>query len=129
MKTNLKPWLLVGLALLIGACGLGPERFTERDFNQRWIDGNTEYRVDAHATGFTVTSYTSEFQMVPDRTAVLLACKSAILAIAHDAADKRARKLQPVNEQRIRISLGRLLSNGVSGVTACSAQLTVEYAP
>ena len=88
-------------------------------------DKDTEYRADDTPTGFTLTIYHSRYQFFPESDAIAQSCKSALTSLAHDLADKRGRKISPVNEQRIKISFGR---NGVSGVTSCSATAPIEWA-
>ena len=39
--------------------------------------------------------------------------------------EARGRKIQPVNEQRIRLSMGR---DGFTGITSCSATAPVDFA-
>ena len=74
--------------------------------------------------GFSLTVYYSRYQFIPEADAVALACKSALTSIAHELAERRGREIKPVNEQRIRISMGR---NGVSGITSRSATAPIDY--
>lgn len=127
MKSVHKAWLVVLVALPLISCGGGPASYTDKPLFEKW-DRDTEYRIDDTADGFTVTSYTSEFQVTPDRDAVFMACKSAIMSIAYDVSERRRKRIQPIDDQQIRISVGQSQRNGVSGETACSAQLQVTYA-
>ncbi len=88
-------------------------------------DKDTEYSVEDTPAGFTVSIYYSRYQMIPESDAVAVACKSALTAIAWDQAERRGRKIEPVNEQRIRLSMGR---NGLSGITSCSASAPATWA-
>jgi hypothetical protein len=45
--------------------------------------------------------------------------------VAHDIAENRGKKIQPINEQRIRLSFGR---NGFTGITSCSATAPADFA-
>jgi hypothetical protein len=65
------------------------------------------------------------YQFMPESDALAMACKHALTSIAYDVAEARGRKIEPINEQRIRISFGR---NGLSGVTSCSASAPAVYA-
>lgn len=74
--------------------------------------------------GFDLTVNYSRYQFIPESSAVAVACKSALTSLAHELADKKGRKIKPLNEQRIRISMGR---NGLTGITSCSAQAVAEW--
>ena len=68
--------------------------------------------------GFEIEIEYSRYQFVPESDAVAAACKSQLLALAYQHADETGRRLEPINEQRIRISMGR---NGLAGMTTCRA--------
>jgi hypothetical protein len=87
-------------------------------------DRDTTYRVDDHESGFTVTAYYSRYQFIPESEAVAAAGMSALLNIAYVIAESRGRKIEPVNEQRVRMSMGR---NGISGTTSWSGSVRVFY--
>lgn len=87
-------------------------------------DKDTEYGVEEREDGFSITVYYSRYQFIPESDAVATACKSQLTAIAWEEADKRGRKIEPINEQRIRVSMGR---NGFSGITSCQATAIVKY--
>lgn len=44
--------------------------------------------------------------------------------LAWEVAEKKGRKIDPINEQRIRISMGR---NGFSGITSCQAFAVAKW--
>jgi len=48
-----------------------------------------------------------------------------MLSLAHELAEQRGKKLEPINEQRIRKSMGR---NGVTGITSWSGMVPATYA-
>jgi len=87
-------------------------------------DKDTEYAVDNSESGFGLTVYYSRYQFIPESSAVATACKSMLTSIAWEVAERQGKKIFPVNEQRIRISMGR---NGVSGITSCQAFATVDW--
>jgi hypothetical protein len=87
-------------------------------------DKDTEYGIENRSNGFGITVYYSRYQFIPESDAVATACKSHLTAIAWDHADKVGKKIKPINEQRIRISMGR---NGISGITSCQAFGVVEW--
>jgi len=84
-------------------------------------DQNTDYGIEARADGFAISIYYARYQFIPESNAVAMACKQALTSIAHEQAEKQGRKIEPIDEQTIRLSMGR---NGLSGITSCSA-----YAP
>jgi len=88
------------------------------------IDKNTTFRVDDRDDGFTVTIYYSRYQFIPESDAVALAGKSALLSKAYEIADARGKKIAPINEQRIKMSMGR---NGLLGITSWTGTVSVFY--
>jgi hypothetical protein len=99
-----------------------PTRMTDAQMSR--CDKDTEYAVTSRADGFSISVNYSRYQFIPGSSAVATACKAALTAIAYEQAGKRGRKIQPLNEQRIRISMGR---NGVSGITSCAASAIAEW--
>ena len=116
-----KPVVTLVLAALLSACAT-PTRQT--DATMVTYDKDTEYAVTPRADGFAVAINYSRYQFIPESSAVATACKSALTAIAYEVADKQGRKISPLNEQRIRISMGR---NGLTGITSCSAMAVAEW--
>lgn len=88
-------------------------------------DKDTAVRIDERPDGFNVSISYSRYQFIPESVAVQAACKQALTATAYDVADQRGKKIEPVNEQRIRISMGR---NGLTGITSCEASVPVSWA-
>lgn len=88
-------------------------------------DRDGDYRVDDRPDGFLLSVSYSRYQMIPESAAVTAACKQHLTATAYDVADKRGRKIDPVNEQRIRLSMGR---NGLTGITSCEASAPIFWA-
>jgi hypothetical protein len=87
-------------------------------------DKDTEYNVENREDGFGITVYYSRYQFIPESEAVATACKSQLTAIAWEYSDKISKNINPINEQRIRISMGR---NGFTGVTSCQASALVTW--
>ena len=88
-------------------------------------DKDTEYGIEESADGFGITVYYSRYQFIPESDALAVACKSQLTSIAWEYADKKGRSINPINEQRIRISMGR---NGFSGTTSCQAYTVAKWA-
>jgi len=88
------------------------------------FDKDTEFAIDERADGFTLTISYSRYQFIPESNSVSVACKSALTALAWEIAEKKGKKIRPINEQRIRLSLGR---NGITGITSCQANAIVEW--
>ncbi len=87
-------------------------------------DKDTFYAVDERPDGFSLTVQYSRYQFIPESGAVATACQAALKALAWDIAEKRGKKIEPVNDQRIRVSMGR---NGFSGITSCEASVPVQW--
>ena len=87
-------------------------------------DKDTEYGIEDREDGFGITIYYSRYQFIPESDAVAIACKSQLTAIAWEHSDQIEKEISPVNEQRIRISMGR---NGISGITSCQATAVVKW--
>jgi hypothetical protein len=87
-------------------------------------DKDTEYNITPNENGFAITVFYSRYQFYPESDAVATACKSNLTAIAWEYSDKTGKKIEQINEQRIRISMGR---NGLSGITSCQAYVTTKW--
>lgn len=106
---------------LVAGCAT-PVSYTNRPLAT--YDKDTEYDVQENPDGFGIAVYYSRYQFIPESDAVATACKSQLTSIAWEYAAKLGKKIRPVNEQRIRISMGR---NGFSGITSCQAYAPVEW--
>lgn len=113
--------ILMTLSLLLAGCAT-PVSHTNVSLST--YDKDTEYGIEKRDDGFGVTVYYSRYQFIPESDAVATACKSQLTAIAWEHSDKTGKEIQPVNEQRIRISMGR---NGLSGITSCQANAVVKW--
>lgn len=112
---------LLLLSLLLGACAT-PVSHTNAPMAT--YDKDTVYAVEDRPDGFGLTVFYSRYQFIPESSAVATACKSALTSLAWEIAERRGKKIDPVNEQRIRISMGR---NGVTGITSCQAFAVVAW--
>jgi len=119
--SHMKSLVFVVSAVLLGGCAT-PVSYT--NFPLSTYDKDTEYGIERRDDGFGITVYYSRYQFIPESSAVATACKSQLTAIAWEHAEKAGRKIEPVNDQRIRISMGR---NGVSGITSCQANAIVKW--
>jgi len=87
-------------------------------------DKDTEYGIEDRDNGFAITVFYSRYQFIPESDANATACKSQLTAIAWEHSENVGKKIKPINEQRIRISMGR---NGLSGITSCQANAIAEW--
>tara|TARA_R110002167_G_scaffold96861_1_gene256101 strand:- start:138 stop:494 length:357 start_codon:yes stop_codon:yes gene_type:complete len=96
----------------------------QSDVSLSQYDKNTEYGVELKQDGFDISVFYSRYQFVPESDAVAIACKQQVTAIAFEYGEKQGKEIQPINEQAIRISMGR---NGLTGITSCSAFATAKW--
>jgi hypothetical protein len=116
--------LIVAVAMLASATGcMMPTRYSAGPAVH--YDKDTEYAVDERPNGFSLTIYYSRYQFIPENDALVVACKQALTSLAYDIAEQRGRKIERIEEQRIKISFGR---NGLTGITSCTASSPVEWA-
>jgi hypothetical protein len=113
------------IALACAAVGGCATPVSQSDAPKTDVDKNTSYSVEDRPDGFLISVAYSRYQFIPESGAVAEACKQALTAQAFDVADRRGRKIERVNEQRIKISMGR---NGLSGITSCEASVPVRWA-
>lgn len=85
---------------------------------------NADYGIQPRDDGFEIEIEYSRYQFIPESDAVAAACKSQLLALAYEHADAEGRTLEPINEQRIRVSMGR---NGLAGITTCRAHGVAKW--
>lgn len=114
--------LLPLLACLLVASCATPETYTSTPM----VEGgkNTSYAVDDHADGFTVSVLYSRYQYIPESNAVATAGKSALLSTAYEVAAKKGKRIEVINEQTIKQSMGR---NGVAGITSYSGSVRAYF--
>lgn len=87
-------------------------------------DKNTKCGIERRSDGFGISVYYSRYQFIPESDVVATACKAALTSIAWEYAEKQGKEITPINEQRIRLSMGR---NGLTGITSCSAFTTAKW--
>lgn len=122
IQSRIPAILFIAACAVLAGCatavpqGHGPSQTSDKD---------TSFTVVDTADGFTLAVVYARYQFIPESSAVASACKQALTATAYDVADKRGRKIERVNEQRIRISMGR---NGFTGMTSCEASTPVAWA-
>lgn len=81
-------------------------------------DSNTNYGTISTSDGFGVQIDYSRYQFMPESDALATVCKSQLTSIAYEHAKEAGREIEPINEQVIRISMGR---NDFAGLTSCNA--------
>jgi hypothetical protein len=111
--------------LLIGFSAVGcatPARYTNSP--QATYDKHVEYAIDTRDDGFSIRVSCLHSHPLPDNDAVADACKIALTTIAQEYAENNGKKIQPINEQRIEISMGQ---NGVNEITTCSANALAQW--
>ena len=99
-----------------------PVGYTDKPMQS--YDKDTTYRVDDTPSGFVVTVYYSRYQFIPESDVVAAAGKAVLLNIATDTAKTRGKQVKPLDESRLRWSMGR---NGLSGITSWSGNAEFEY--
>lgn len=114
--------LFVLLSLLLLASCATPVSHTNLPLST--YDKDTEYAIENRDNGFAITVFYSRYQFIPESDAISTACKSQLTSIAWEYADNLGKKINPINEQRIRISMGR---NGLTGITSCQANAIAEW--
>jgi hypothetical protein len=87
-------------------------------------DNNTSYGTTTTDDGFGIQLDYSRYQFIPESDSLATACKSQLTAIAYEHAKSIGRDIMKINEQKIRISMGR---NGLLGITSCNAYAEAEW--
>ena len=93
-------FITLALTLFLTACATSMQ---QTDAKMTQYDRDTDYAITPRDDGFAVSIYYSRYQFIPESGAVATACKSALTAIAYEHADKKGKKIGPINEQRARI--------------------------
>jgi hypothetical protein len=120
-EIRMRAALISVLALLVAGCATPVK---QSDVPLKHYDKNTDYGVEPRADGFGISIHYSRYQFVPESDAVAVACKQALTSIAWEQAEKQGKEIQPINEQAIRLSMGR---NGLSGITSCNAYASAKW--
>ncbi|WBG90015.1 hypothetical protein N5580_13050 [Pantoea piersonii] len=95
-----------------------------KEIKMEKYDSNTNYGIVNKNDGFGVQVDYSRYQFVPESDSVATACKSQVTAIAFEHAKDIGREIKPINEQTIRLSMGR---NGLLGMTSCNAYAEAQW--
>ena len=117
----------VRIFIILATCALVTSCATpiqQGSANMTVYDRDTEYELTERPGGFALAINYSRYQFIPESSAVAQACKSALTSLAHDLAERKGRRIKPIDEQRVRLSFGR---NGFTGVTSCSASAIAEW--
>ena len=85
---------------------------------------NAKYTIEVQPGGFVVHVSYSRYQFIPESNVVAAECKSAVTSIGWEYAEKQGRQIEPINEQRISVSMGR---NGLKGTTTCDASAPARW--
>ncbi len=109
------PALFLSATLTLAACTTPADVSRPLDAGK---GNDAKIKVADTPDGFTVDVRYSRYQLIPESSAVLVACRSIATARAFEEAKNRHREIEPINEQSIRISTGR---NGLLGLTSCRA--------
>ena len=109
------------LVICLAGCATAV-RYTDAPMSQ--YDKNTDYAIEPRSDGFSISIYYSRYQFIPESDAVAAACKQALTSIAHEHASKQDREIEQINEQAIRLSMGR---NGLTGITSCRATAPAKW--
>jgi len=119
---TVKNRLAIAATLLLSACATPVHQSVS---STDYYDKNTKVGFEDRPDGFAISVEYSRYQFVPESDAVAVACKQALTSIAFDHASKLGKKIQQINEQEIRLSMGR---NGLLGITSCTAQVAAHWA-
>lgn len=111
----------ISFAMLLTGCA-APVSHTNVPMST--YDKDTEYSIVDRENGFGITVFYNRYQFVPESDAVATACKQQLTSIAWEHADLVGKEINPINEQRIKISMGR---NGFSGITSCQATTVATF--
>src|SRR5262249_20304361 len=108
---RLVPQAVVCVGLLVAACG-GPIRLVEGTYQR--LDPQTEYLVEERPDGLLISVVLREYQFVSDQGDVRRECRSTLTSLAHAQAERRGRRLQPINDERMRLTTGRQIPGGIT---------------
>lgn len=114
-------FILLSLTVSLMSCAT-PTLYTDKPLQA--YDQDTKYNVDEKDNGFVVNVYYSRYQFLPESNVIAAACKSIITNIAYEIAEVKGKKIKDINDNKIKISMGR---NEITGITSCSISVRVEY--
>lgn len=113
--------VFVVLLMLIGGCA---KPVMQTSIPMSTYDKDTLLGIEEFEGGFNIAVSYSRYQFIPESDSVAIACKSQLTALAWEYAENKGRKIDSINEQRIKISMGR---NGFTGITSCQATVRVKF--
>jgi hypothetical protein len=116
-----KKTFVLFMLLSIVSCST-PAKYTDAEMKP--YDDDTEYAVESFDKGYIVSITYGKFQFFPESAALSDACRTQLRSVVWDHSDHMGKEIKPINEQRIKLSVGR---NELTGVTTCSAQIKVFY--
>jgi hypothetical protein len=116
----------LGAAVLMSSLLIGCARpATGRDDSLTGFDRGEYHVLREHAGGFTLGVLYSRHQFHPDTAAVTSACRQMLTKIARELAEVRDRRIKPIDESRIKLSVRR---DSSKNVTSCAVMVPVEFA-
>jgi hypothetical protein len=114
--------VLLCLAAMLTSCAM-PRRSPAASLLPK--DGNAEYVVLPHVTGFTVVVSYARPQCLPESAVVAEVCKRTSTALAYAHAEQHQQSIRPLGVQDVRLSLD---PDSRVGITSCMATVTAEWA-
>jgi hypothetical protein len=115
----------VGAAVLMSSLltGCAPPA-TDRDAPLTGFDRGEYHVLREHAGGFTLGVLYSRHQFHPDTAAVTSACRQMLTKIAGELAEVRDRRIKPIDESRVKLSVRR---DSSKNITTCAVMVPVEF--
>ena len=115
--------MIVILILVFGASNCSTSnKLTKIELKNKTSD--ISYGVKENDRGFEIEISYKKYQFWPESDALITTCKSQLISTAYDYADEKGSSIKKINEQRIKISMGR---NGLTGVMSCNASTKVSW--
>jgi hypothetical protein len=111
-------WKTAGFVVLLLLAGCGTVPVPSGD---RAGDPEPMYKVENRSGGFTISTVLVRHQA--DRKAVEAACRRGLVRNANDLAASLGRAIEPIDEQRIRVSM----SAEPPGATTCKASVAAAW--
>ncbi|WP_221077140.1 hypothetical protein [Agarivorans aestuarii] len=117
----MKLYLVSALVLLMLGCAR-PVSHTNIPLST--YDDHTEYGIEDNEKGFGITVFYSRYQFIPESDSLATSCKGQLTSIAWEHSDSVGKEIEQINEQRIRISMGR---NEITVITSCQAYALAKW--